>query len=1061
MKQIIITILFAPIAMTTWAQNNGLFNEWTETDYSTFEITHEYFTPNGIAPSASGGYDMTGYIPVKGGDVIVFSGDRSPGIPFMMGYTDNEGHGATVLLGDFDANNMDDLRVKDRGITIPAGTAYVRCSARNTSLQGWASRNMSVIKRSLDITERIIRILTVGNSFSADVVESFLYDMAGASGIRLVIGNACRGGYGLRQQWKDIAENISNTDYRKINSDGKYTITLEKSLYEILNDEPWDVITFQQHSQESGMYVTYKPYLQNLINYVKSNAPNPAAKLGFVMTWPYKQGYHSSGYTYYQENQEIMYDSILNVTERIMQEHPDLTFLVPCGTAAQNLRSSFVGDNIDRDGAHLDMYIGRYTAAYTMYATIFGTEEALRNNYIPYCLNEFTTRVAQKSALDAIISPWSFTSQSNPVYAGENTIVPAPININCSPWGNGVPGWNDLGLYYTLTAGLMDTDGNDSGIIVKTIAEFSSGSDCGHSTTDTELNIPSTASVSALWGYNVGEIPGQPPKDFAKLSFQHLNKALAYDFTFFASREYTTDNRETQFTLAGSNTKTVVVDASNNRNKTVTISDIYPDADGNITLTVQAGLNNNSPHRQYYLNAFRISAHSVEQTEVLEQYSGLGLPLINITTADGEEPTSTGIMHPGDLNGASITDVVAKEARMQIYRADTLWYDSGEFIKDEAGIKIKHRGNTSAYYYENKPFKLSLQEKANLIPAEEGDTVNRKSKDWVLLNNAERLRVFFANQMSRLIDMEYTPRLELVNVIINGDYRGIYMLSENVKRDKSCRIDVDKENGYIIELDSYFWNETFSIPSKLTRFLQWTLKYPKPEDLTPEQEADIRSDIARFESSVSAADYPEVMDVHSLARWILLHDIVGTQDPGGSNIYVARKNREPSSLMRMPVVWDMGSSMENLESFSRTHTERGLFFYRLFNNGQCQDFSAAYVSEWERVCQTGAIGKMRQFLQSFPSTELGQGLKRSYPLHTKRWHFSTANVDEMTQNALDWYEGRESWLASQISEMADAVQSIPESDRQGTIRKVIRAGHLYIIKDGETYTIDGKRIKTK
>ena len=409
------------------------------------------------------------------------------------------------------------------------------------------------------------------------------------------------------------------------------------------------------------------------------------------------------------------------------------------------------------------------------------------------------------------------------------------------------------------------------------------------------------------------------------------------------------------------------------------------------------------------------------QTDIPEQYLGLGLPLINITTADGEEPTSTGIMHPDDLNGASITDVVAKEARMQIYRADTLWYDSGEYLKDEAGIKIKHRGNTSAYYYENKPFKLSLQKKANLIPAEEGDTVNRKSKDWVLLNNAERLRVFFANQMSRLIDMEYTPRLELVNVIINGDYRGIYMLSENVKRDKSCRIDVDKENGYIIELDSYFWNETFSIPSKLTRFLQWTLKYPKPEDLTPEQEADIRSDIARFESSVSAADYPEVMDVHSMARWILLHDIVGTHDPGGSNIYVARKNREPSSLMRMPVVWDVGSSMENPESFSRTHTERGLFFYHLFANGQCTDFSYAYMDEWKRVCQLGAIGQMRQFLQSFPTSAIGQGLKRSYPLHTKRWHFGTADVDAMTQEALDWYNNREGWLNEQIAEMEKEV----------------------------------------
>lgn len=104
---------------TAWAGNTGLFGEWTETDYSEFEITHEFFIPGGTATSSSGGYDMTGYIPVKGGDVIVFSGDRSPGIPFIMGYTNNEGNGATVLLGDFDANNWNDIQVIDKDVTIP------------------------------------------------------------------------------------------------------------------------------------------------------------------------------------------------------------------------------------------------------------------------------------------------------------------------------------------------------------------------------------------------------------------------------------------------------------------------------------------------------------------------------------------------------------------------------------------------------------------------------------------------------------------------------------------------------------------------------------------------------------------------------------------------------------------------------------------------------------------------------------------------------------------------------------------------------------------------------
>ena len=82
--------------------------------------------------------------------------------------------------------------------------------------------------------------------------------------------------------------------------------------------------------------------------------------------------------------------------------------------------------------------------------------------------------------------------------------------------------------------------------------------------------------------------------------------------------------------------------------------------------------------------------------KVLEQYSGLGLPLICITTADGKEPTSSVIYGP--IQGETLTDIVPKEGRMQIYRCDTLWYDSGEYQEDVSGMRIRHRCNTSAVH---------------------------------------------------------------------------------------------------------------------------------------------------------------------------------------------------------------------------------------------------------------------------------------------------------------------------------------------------------------------------
>lgn len=449
--------------------------------------------------------------------------------------------------------------------------------------------------------------------------------------------------------------------------------------------------------------------------------------------------------------------------------------------------------------------------------------------------------------------------------------------------------------------------------------------------------------------------------------------------------------------------------------------------------------------------------------KVLEQYSGLGLPLICITTADGKEPTSSVIYGP--IQGETLTDIVPKEGRMQIYRCDTLWYDSGEYQEDVSGMRIRHRGNTSAVHYRNKPFKLTLEKKADLIITPEDDGTDKRSKHWVLLNCSFSLRTAFVSLLEKKIGMEYPTRVEYVNVIINNDYRGIYILSENVRREK-CRVDVDKEDGYIIELNPYYWNEPFSISTRFTGFLQWTLKYPAPEDLTEEQEANIRSDIERFEQAVTSPYYSEVIDVPSVARWIFLHDICGTYDPSGSNIFVARKDREPSSLMRMPVAWDMDSSMaKDISNWSRTHSEVGLFLSHLFTNQNCPDFCTAYINDWKRVLEAGVMEQMTQSCLDFPTTAQGQGLIRSYPLHAERWKFdpSIFDVEAASQAFAEWFTARKQTLNTLVMGLEDFVTGIespnPTEKTGHLIRKRLLGDHIIITTTDGDYTLIGQKLK--
>ena len=157
---------------------------------------------------------------------------------------------------------------------------------------------------------------------------------------------------------------------------------------------------------------------------------HPEAKLGWVMTWAYAQDFDGSGFQNYQNDQAVMYYSIRNAVRQMLADYPEIEFVVPCGTAVQNLRSSFLGDRVNRDGTHLNTFIGRYLTAYTFFATMFGEETAIGNSYMPYYMNDFTMRVIRGAALDAVRNPFAVTPQVYPDYVGDNSIVPNDIKIN-------------------------------------------------------------------------------------------------------------------------------------------------------------------------------------------------------------------------------------------------------------------------------------------------------------------------------------------------------------------------------------------------------------------------------------------------------------------------------------------------------------------------------------------------------------------------------------------------------------------------------------------------------
>ena len=272
---------------------------------------------------------------------------------------------------------------------------------------------------SIAQSQRTLRVLAIGNSFSEDAVEQYLWELGKEAGVNFVIGNAYRGGWSLAAHWKDASTRAANTDYRKV-VNGRRTNMGKRTIKDIVTDEPWDVITLQQVSQEAGREESYEPSLSLMIGYVKALATNDSVRLGFHQTWAYAQDSNHGGFANYDRNQFLMYASIVAAVEEAMQNHRgDLQFYIPVGTAIQNARTTELADpvigesqpvnrELTRDGFHLNYTIGRYIAACTWFEALTGISSVgLKSR--PKGVTPVQAELAQRAAHAAIEVPVAVT----------------------------------------------------------------------------------------------------------------------------------------------------------------------------------------------------------------------------------------------------------------------------------------------------------------------------------------------------------------------------------------------------------------------------------------------------------------------------------------------------------------------------------------------------------------------------------------------------------------------------------------------------------------------------
>ncbi|MBQ2732815.1 MAG: DUF4886 domain-containing protein [Clostridia bacterium] len=252
-----------------------------------------------------------------------------------------------------------------------------------------------------------LKILAIGNSFSSDAMQ-YLYQIAADAGVKnIVLGNLYYGGCSLQQHLSFAISDNPVYKYYK-NTTGTWNLTEGFRMSQALADEKWDYITLQQTSKTCGLENSYGNTLTRLLDHVEKNSGD--AKLVWHMTWAYQQDSTHSAFPSYGKSQSKMYDMIIDCVKNCIEPEDRFALIIPCMTSIQNARTSFIGDNLTRDGYHLDYNIGRYIAGLTYYAAITGAPiDDIDFNPSTANITEDMLAVAKESVKNAIETPNAIT----------------------------------------------------------------------------------------------------------------------------------------------------------------------------------------------------------------------------------------------------------------------------------------------------------------------------------------------------------------------------------------------------------------------------------------------------------------------------------------------------------------------------------------------------------------------------------------------------------------------------------------------------------------------------
>ena len=310
-----------------------------------------------------------------------------------------------------------------------------------------------------------------------------------------------------------------------------------------------------------------------------------------------------------------------------------------------------------------------------------------------------------------------------------------------------------------------------------------------------------------------------------------------------------------------------------------------------------------------------------EMIAVDVNYTESNLPIISINTF-----------------GENIPDEPRIDAQMGIINNNSGTNNIEDVFNDYNGrITIEKRGNSSQEQ-EKSPYRFETID-------DNGENNNVKllglpeENDWILYapwSDKSLMRNVLIYSLSN--DMgRYAPRSEFVELYLNNEYRGVYVLMEKIKRDKNrvaiSSLDPNSNfgdnltGGYILKFD---WAETGDNNGgffSLIDGMRYNYHYPKPDEISSEQESYIQSFINSYENIMnsnkynSEQGYSKFIDIGSFVDFIILQEISRNVDAYGLSTYIYKDKESINNMLTAGPIWDFNHGFGNCDYYKAWETD--------------------------------------------------------------------------------------------------------------------------------------------